>query len=34
MSFMIGFLCGGLLTFVVVLVEVVMYLEREEANEE
>lgn len=34
MSFMIGFLCGGLLTFIVVLVEVVMYLEREESNEE
>lgn len=33
MSFMIGFLCGGLVTFVGVLVSFVMYLEREEANE-
>ena len=34
MSFMIGFLCGGLVTFVGVLVGLVMYLEREEENEE
>lgn len=29
MSFMIGFLCGGLVTFVGVLVGLVMYLEKE-----
>lgn len=34
MSFIIGFLCGGFVTFVGVLVGLVMYLEREEANEE
>lgn len=34
MSFMIGFLCGELVTFVVVLIELVRYLEKEEANEE
>lgn len=34
MSFIIGFLCGGFVTFVGVLVGLVMYLEREEENEE
>ena len=34
MSFMIGFLCGGLMTFVGVLVGLVIYLEKEETNEE
>lgn len=34
MSFIVGFLCGGLVTFVGVLVGLVMYLEREEENEE
>lgn len=30
MSFMIGFLCGGLVTFVGVLVGLVIYLEKED----